>query len=391
MKKLGLAIGYEVENYGGVLQAYATQKAVEKMGIDYEVINLSGISKILDKRKLSYYAKKVFDKDVIKDKGGYIHKKIVGKLNPKLEKNLALRSRAFKSYRENNFVLSRECCDFRQLREMSTRYDSVLVGSDQLWLPSNIEADFYTLNFVPSYVNKVAYATSFGMSSLPQRQKELAKDFLNRIEYLSARELSGHILIKELTGRNVPIVCDPVMLLNTTEWEHICGREEPGKEKYIFCYFLGKNMKAREFAKNLREITGYKIVALNHCDIYVKADDEMSDYSPYDFNPVKFVEYIKNAEYICTDSFHASTFSLMFKKMFFAFKRFTSNTTQSTNNRLDSLFKIAGAGSRMFTGNEDVKEALKTEIDYEKVSYNLSKIKESSYRYLRESLLEEFE
>ena len=391
MKKLGLAIGYEVENYGGVLQAYATQKAVEKMGIDYEVINLSGISKILDKRKLSYYAKKVFDKDVIKDKGGYIHKKIVGKLNPELEKNLALRSRAFKFFRENNFVLSCEGSDFRQLREMCTRYDSVLVGSDQLWLPSNIEADFYTLNFVPSYVNKVAYATSFGMSSLPQRQKELAKDFLNRIEYLSARELSGHILIKELTGRNVPIVCDPVMLLSTTEWERICGWEEPGKEKYIFCYFLGKNMKAREFAKNLREITGYKIVALNHCDIYVKADDEMSDYSPYDFNPVKFVEYIKNAECICTDSFHASTFSLMFKKMFFTFRRFTSNTTQSTNNRLDSLFKIAGAGSRIFTGNEDVKEALKTEIDYEKVSFNLSKIKESSYRYLRESLLEEFE
>jgi hypothetical protein len=265
------------------------------------------------------------------------------------------------------------------------------VGSDQLWLPSNIEADFYTLNFVPSYVNKVAYATSFGMATLPDKQKEMAKDFLTRIEYLSARELSGHKLIRELTGRNVPIVCDPVMLLTTSEWENICVAQKKEKEKYIFCYFLGKNMKAREFAKKLREATGFKIISLNHCDIYVKEDDEMADYSPYDFNPTKFVEYIKNAEYICTDSFHASTFSLMFKKLFFTFRRFTDTSTQSTNNRLDSLFEMTGAGNRIFTGNEDVKEALKKEIDYKQVSFNLGKMKESSYRYLRESLLEEFE
>ena len=391
MKKVGLAIGYEVENYGGVLQAYATQKAVEKMGIDYEVINLSAISGVLKKRKLSYYAKNALNKDILKDKGGYIYKAAAGKLNSGLGKNLSVRSREFKSFRENNFIFSNKCSDFRQLREMCTRYDSVLVGSDQLWLPSNIEADFYTLNFVPSYVNKVAYATSFGISSLPPKQKEMAKVFLERIEYLSARETSGHKLIKELTGRNVPIVCDPVMLINTSEWENICATAEKEKDKYIFCYFLGGNTKAREFAKKLRKATGYKIIALNHCDIYVNGDDKMADYAPYDFTPTKFVEYIKNAEYICTDSFHASAFSLMFKKVLFTFRRFTNASTRSTNNRLDSLFELTGAGNRIFTGNEDVKEALRNKIDYETVSYKLEVIKESSYRYLRESLLEEFE
>ena len=132
----------------------------------------------------------------------------------------------------------------------------------------------------------------------------------------------------------------------------------------------------------MREKTGCKIVALTHLDEFVKSDEEYADKNPYDIDPADFLNLIRNASYVCTDSFHCSVFSMLYKRTFFAFRRYSRKTKSSTNGRLDTLFQLAGIQGRILNGEEDIQECLDRKIDYEKVHQNLQKMREKSYHYL---------
>ena len=163
------------------------------------------------------------------------------------------------------------------------------------------------------------------------------------------------------------------------------------EEPYIFCYFIGGTQIHRDFVKRLKEETGLKIVALTHVDHYMKSDEGYADYTPYDVGPSEFLNLIRNASYVCTDSFHSTVFSILYKKEFFEFKRYTEKTKQSTNSRLDTLFDLTGIHDRMLNGDEDIQKCLDMKIDYEKVHRNLALVREESYRYLRAALADSCE
>ena len=182
------------------------------------------------------------------------------------------------------------------------------------------------------------------------------------------------------------MVCDPTLLFNKEEWMSIQKEERLIKDKYIFCYFLGKTIEYRKFAERLKEKTGYKIVSLNHLDEYVKYSDQFADEAPFDIGPSEFLNLIRNAEFVCTDSFHGTVFSLINQKKFFVFRRYQSKSKVSTNSRLDSLLKIVNLSDRMLNGNEDVEEWMKKEIDYQVVSNKLEEFREDSKAFLRGAL-----
>ena len=260
------------------------------------------------------------------------------------------------------------------------------MGSDQLWLPGNIAADYYTLNFVPESVNTIAYATSFGQSSLPKDSSKLAKVFLQKIKHLSVREESGQKLIADLTGRKVPVVCDPTLLFTGKEWLSIQQKEPIEQGNYIFCYFLGTNPLHRNFVRKLKAETGCEVVILPHIDEYVKEDEECSDKQLYDVDPSAFLNLIRNAKYVCTDSFHCSVFSILYKRNFFTFRRFSDKNKQSTNSRLDTLFHITGITGRLVSGDEDITEVLSRKTDFETAHRKLAEIRQKSYDYLMNAL-----
>ena len=121
----------------------------------------------------------------------------------------------------------------------------------------------------------------------------------------------------------------------------------------------------------------------------MKSDEGYADYTPYDVDPADFLNLIRNAQFVCTDSFHCSLFSMLYKKEFFTFKRYARKTKSSTNSRLDTLFNLAGVKGRVLNGDEDVQKCLDMNIDYEKVQKNLQKIREESYQYLITALKDE--
>ena len=312
--------------------------------------------------------------------------KLDKKINKNLGNNIQIRDNKYKEF-EKNFRLTKPYKTYRELSEQCANYSDVIVGSDQLWLPVNVVADYYTLNWVPDNVNKVSYATSFGVSTVPDKYKNDYKKFLNRINCLSTREEAGIKLVEQLSDNKATLVCDPTLLLNKEEWMDIQKEEPIIKEKYILCYFLGKNIEHRKFAERLKEKTGCKIVSLNHADEYVKYSDKFCDYAPYDIGPAEWINLIRNAEYVCTDSFHGTVFSLINNTKFFTFERYSNkNSKVSTNSRIYSLLGIVDLKERILSGTENVDDVIKMQINFDNVNEKLDKFRESSKGFLKNSI-----
>ncbi len=381
-KKVGIVSCYFKHNYGSMLQAYATQKILEDWDIPNETINLQKLNQEISKGKKKYYMGQLFNFSFIKAKMGMVKLKLYCKLaNGELGKKIKIRDQKFEEF-EKNFHLSKA---YEKMADVCREgnYTDVLVGSDQLWLPVNIVANYYTLNFVPENVNKISFATSFGVSQVPEKYKSQYQTFLKRIEHLSVREDAGVKLVKELTGRDAKLVCDPTLLFDKDEWMEIQPKERFIQDKYIFCYFLGKTVEYRKFAERLKAKTGYKIVSLNHLDEYVKYSDKFADEAPFDVGPSEFLNLIRNAEFVCTDSFHGTVFSLINHKKFFVFRRYKKHSKVSTNSRLSSLLKIVNLSDRMLEGEESVEDLVQKEIDYEAVDQKLEEFREQSKAFLR--------
>ena len=240
-KIAALVTCYFQHNYGSQLQAFATQKLFDTLGVANETIRIDGLKPEINRRKYKYFLSKIFDINTVKDKWATVKKVLATKRNHEYAEHLSERYKMFDNYAIKEFHLSQTYNSFAELTNAATEYNMFVVGSDQLWLPSNISADYYTLNFVPDAVPKMALATSFGVSELPKKQARMARMFLPRIEYCSVREQSGQKLVKDLTGRDVPVVCDPTILFNADEWSKDIDKEPFTDGNYLFCYFLGNN------------------------------------------------------------------------------------------------------------------------------------------------------
>lgn len=387
-KKIAVVSCYFKHNYGSMLQAYATQMALDKLNYDNETIDITGFDGEIKKAKLKYFAKASLTSDILLSKLGMAKNVLKKKLSKgEYTNKIQIRDKKFDDFSKKYFRLSPIYSSMTELsNKCEERYTSVLVGSDQLWLPANIAANYYTLSFVPDTVNTIAYSTSFGQSQLPKSVAKKASVFLNKIKHIGVREETGQKLVKDIVGRNVPVVCDPTMLFTGEEWMSIQQEAPIVDGKYIFCYFLGNNPSHREFVKRLKKKTGYKVVALTHLDEYIKSDENYADETPYDVDPADFVNLIRNAKYICTDSFHCSVFSILYRKQFLTFRRFNRDTIQSTNSRLDSLFNLVGVDNRFVNPEDDVKKYLNIDTDYDLVHEKLAKVREQSYIYLKKSL-----
>ena len=394
-KKIALVTCYFQPNYGSQLQAFATQEAFVKLGLEHETIMIDGLLPEINKAKYKYFLSKILDVNTVKDKMATVRKLLAKKRNPEYARNLEVRYRMFRDFASNMFTLSERYDSKLQLGESAHDYAAFVVGSDQLWLPSNIAADYYTLNFVPDDVCKIALATSFGISVLPEKYGRKAGEFLNRIDYVSVREISGQKLVKQWADRDVPVVCDPTIMFDAEEWKKAIGADGDGKrfangEKYLFVYFLGNNPWEREIVKRVRKETGLKIVQIAHSDEYVKSDEGFADFTPYNVGPREFVELIRDAEYVFTDSFHCSVFSMLNSKRFFTFPRYSNDGPASTNGRLYSLLSLLKQEKRMVRKSDvfNVADRLKEEVDYKVVHGELDKLRQFTWNWLEKALKE---
>lgn len=380
MKPIGLVTCYFHHNYGSMLQAYATEMIMQQMGLPYQTIACKAPITYMEGNKLLYIAKKLLIGDW-KMRLGKMKIEREKKKNPTFAKNWEVRNKAFDEFADTYFHVSPYCKNREELLKMADNYSAFLVGSDQLWRTDSVEHGYYTLEWVPDHIRKIAYSTSIGVKEVPWFQVEKNKRFMNRFDHIALREQSACDLVYKLTGRNVQVVLDPTLLFTGEQWMGIQQKEPLTDGKYIFCYLLGNNPAQREFIRQVKAKTGYKIVALQHLDDYIPSDEGFADEAPY-VGPREFLNYIRNAEYVFTDSFHCSVFSILYKKNFFTFSRFAEGAKQSTNTRIDNLLHIAGLENRRMNTDKTVDAVVKFNGGFEGVDDRLNALRKSSMDYL---------
>lgn len=380
-KKVGICACYDTLNYGSMLQSFATQVAIDSMGYSSEYI-------VYKKKKTPAFIIKqlprFLNSNLIFDKIMKIKKKNALGKYPEIESKNKTREKAFKRFQDKYYrKFSPVYFGYDELCKAANSYDSILVGSDQLWTPGGLGTNFYNLMFVPDEVNKISYATSFGVSSIPWYQRNRTKNYLRRINYLSVREIKGANLVNEIAGCPAKVVVDPTMLLTKQRWQDYIPEKRIVEEPYIFCYFLGENPGHRNIAKELKEKTGLPIVCTPFLDSFVEGDLQFGEYQLFDIGPDDFINLIRGAEYVLTDSFHGSVFSILHHKKFVTLNRFDEGK-QSRNSRIDSLCAILGLEDRRYRSN--ILEEISSDIDYTAVDEKLMSLREESLEFMNEAL-----
>lgn len=387
-KKVAIASCHDKINFGSVLQAYATQRALVDMGADALTIDKRGLGKAISKGRDGYYLEHLFDVELYKAKLGFVGHRVKQKLDKPFGREMAARKAAFWQFEASHFRFTERAGSFEELSRLVEPFDTVLVGSDQLWLPVNIAGDYFTLSFAKPPVRKVSYATSFGVSELPGKYLDLTAHFLSDYSAVSVREDTGADLVQKATGKRCEVVCDPTMLLDAGKWSEVAAASavDVPDEPYVLCYFLGKNIWNRECAIRLARERGLKIVAIAHPDEYVGYDDVYADVYPWSAGPAEWVSLVSHAAYVCTDSFHGSVFSNIFHVPFSSFRRHENMGSQSTNSRIDTLLNVLGDADRICDSPEQFDAASARDVDFESVERRLEAYRSKSAAWLASAL-----
>jgi hypothetical protein len=380
---IGLCIKYFHENYGGMLQALATITYFKKKGLKYELVQYEKCYSMIEKIK---QVPRLLNGILLNDKKEAFLKKRGAKKHPEFLKNDSIRMAAFAEFKKRNFVeLSPVFKGYTALCAGARRYSAVVSGSDQLWSPAGLPTNYYNLMFVPDDIRKISIASSFGVKQIPWYQKKRTAEFLKRIEFVSMRENRGSEIVEELTSRKVPTILDPVFLLSADEWAELLPYKKEISEPYIFAYFLGAEPSHRNAVKDAAKKLNCKIVALRHLDQYVPIDEKFGDYAPYDVDPARFLNLLRGASYVCTDSFHGSVFSIIHKKKFVTFNRYREGSKHSKNSRIDTLCNNLGLQNRRFRNSLELEEQLVDSIDYALVMEKFNALKKKTDLFLEQA------
>jgi len=264
------------------------------------------------------------------------------------------------------------CWESNSIHELKPeKYDYFVAGSDQIWNPLfdyNSEREFLTF---ADKGQKIAYAASIGLSELPVECFEKYRYFLYDFINISVRETEASNIVFQLINRKVPVVLDPVFLLDQIEWYKLSQKSKTIiKKPYIFKYFLGKvNDEIEEYIQNLSIEQNLQIV-----DIM----DMLSTNGP-----IEFISLIQNASLIVTNSFHCTAFSIIFEKDFITFNRQKTKGTGEMSSRITTLLEKFELKSRFVNGNFDKKLR---PINWDQVKTILIRERARSLKFIEESI-----
>ena len=353
-------------NYGGILQAYALQTVLERMG--HEVC-------VIDKRRKPlrlplWKAPLVYGKRVLKNLAGHSF--------PVFYEQKANREEAIVRQNTdkfiNRYIKSRIVDDFSKLEE--SEFDAIVVGSDQVWRPKYfVDIENAYLKFAESWnIKRIAYAASFGTDEweyTEQQTKECAR-LLGFFDTVSVRETSGVNLCREHFGVEARHVLDPTMLLRGEDYIRLFEvAHTPQSPGMLLCCILDETPEKSAWIERIAEERGLVPFRVNS-----RVEDRTAPVAERIQPPVEqWLRGFNDAEFVVTDSFHACVFSILFRKPFVVY----GNVSRGMS-RFASLLETFGLKERMVldaTGCVPLAG-----IDWQKVDFRLEKMREVSRRLL---------
>ena len=342
--KIGLITYHHSVNYGAVMQTYATCRVLRELGHKVEIIDLRQEEKW--KFKYLIYALK------------YIQ---------------------FARFRNKYYPTKTKFIkDFTTLKNKNFTYDCLLVGSDQVWNPEISKDNYlaYFLDFGPHNINRVSYASSFGISKWPKNRQQEYNNILNaikRFKAVSVREKTGQEILRQNFNIESNIVIDPTLLHQ--DYNEITNHIKSNNK--IICYLLNRTKEQIKASRHIGKLLNKKPSIITNA-IPISGLEYI--YPPSIEN---WIKYIGGANFIITDSFHGLAFSLLYNKEFIVFA-----VENGKNSRLLDLLTKVGLENRYFTRLEDLLNSniLNEKIDYNKVNSIINQEREKSIIFLKNAL-----
>ena len=346
MKKIGILTYHRVFNFGSLLQTYALQNYLERKNCDVEVIDY--YPSRLRKKELLFHINPKWRRPIFK---------LIVHLIP------AVATRLLGYHMMNTFLnkyiklTSQQYETIDDLIKNTPKEDIYLNGSDQIWNveTANGEVDrVLFMDFLDNDSIRAAYAGSFGKDDFSDESLKEIKKYLDKYSAISVREKSGVSILEKIGIKESRWVLDPTFLLRTTDWDKIAGKIKL-PNKYLLVYNLNRNPRISQIAMKIATKKNLKIVNMAQSLTFVKGAKNILYPTPN-----TFITMFKNAEYVVTDSFHGTAFSINFEKQFVCIP------APRFNARLESILELINESDRLLL-TDDIS-IVDREINYNIVS-----------------------
>jgi hypothetical protein len=381
-KKVCIATWYGAANYGTGLQAYALAYFLRKNQYEVYFVGQYNLDKVGSINHMKRYFAKI---------NGFItrrfqtfkrfvcgYRKYQRKYYEDLKKRTILQNRFVNNY---NHIFQITCEE--DLRALNNKTDIFIAGSDQIWNPYVLELK-NLLAIADDDKYKISYASSVGVKHIPRKYHELYKKYIGRLDAISVRENQSKTTLSEIIDREITEVVDPTLLLDTSDWDYLVSAADIDasefEDKYILCYFVGKRSSYWKYVELIQKTTGFRVVVLPINDESFK--------NPYDkyakATPKEFIWLVKHASVVCTDSFHATLFSIQYKKEFYVLKRFADTNKKSQNSRLVDILTSLNLGRRIILDESIFQQVAIDNYDF--VESKIDLMRKASQRWLINTL-----
>lgn len=359
-------------NYGSCLQTWATQWALGRMGWDSIVIDYCRPNSRPEKLVEGYFTRPPLSRVSLVWKLPGVRPLV----RPLLSGRVKLQGAPFERFRESHLRLSRKYSSWEELRDDPPKADAYITGSDQVWNSvwnGGFEPAMY-LEFAPKDKPRIAFSASIGRESIDEDERPRMSEALARYDAVSLREASGIEIAKSLGRQDAVQVLDPTLLLTRGDWEAIASVPCGLPTRYLLTYQLGKSDVFYSYAERTANQLNLPIVALCHAP-GVRHKGALNYVSP---EVTDFLGLFMNADYVVTDSFHATAFSLNLNIPF------TSLQPDRFATRISSILELTGMQDRLLSEGEDV--AVAANLDFSFVRSTLDQEREKTLDYLKNAL-----
>jgi hypothetical protein len=361
--KVAVITRHAITNYGSLLQAFATQKAIENLGYSCEII------------------------DYVRDDESYRnHEKTLLARKQEWNKNpikkmlyLALRQpesivagKKFEKEQKKYLNLTKRYSSQNQLIKSKPIADVYMTGSDQVWGPVEDGSydSSYCLSFTDKYDKRIAYAASFGRMVMSPKLEEFFKNWLGRYSYITVREDSAMKLLQNI-GIEANQVLDPSLLFDESFWRQYMV---PIKAKqYILVYQIHNDKRVGKYAKKVAKSLGVPLIRISSSFHQIMREGRFV-WCP---SIGEFLSFIKNARCLITDSFHGTAFAIDFHT---PFVEVLPNNNTGTRNV--SILNLTGLSGRILNNDDDIALA-EQPIDFVKTERLLEEKRKESIALLK--------
>jgi len=385
--KAGIITFHFPYNCGAVLQCLALQTQLEKLGAQAFVINYKPWyhqNRYTPVKNPVYYAGKLLHKPAPGDTQKTLLRRAAGGFARTVYSwrkygEMAPRDRAFSQFRKRYLHETRVYRTLGTLKRRPPEADLYIAGSDQLWnvkLTDNQPDHAYFLDFGNDRVHRYTFSIGVFLTGTQEEKQELS-GLLKRFQTISLREETYLPAIREASGGAIPLRqdLDPTFLLTAEEYEPYLCKRTLETEPFILTYTMPNKSQLSVYitAKRLAKKKGIKIIDIsgNPNDSHKYIPDNRTS------GPDEFLWYVKHAQYVVTNSFHGTAFSVIFRK------QFTVIPHTITGNRVSDLLKRLSLQDRVRTSPDDANGVWDRAIDYTATEQALDQLRAESREYLR--------